>query len=433
MNRSSLIPILLVLVLSIAASEPIRVKLHRKKANSQFVELLPDTDPKQFFHMNITLSNYLNDQYIGTVYLGSNKQPFNLLFDTGSAWLWVADKSAGLSNAFDCSSSSSCEKHDKKFQLMYGQGQGHGYLTYDRIHMGENVTAESQPFLIVPAIQNMGTLMGDGILGLGFKSLSENYSTFLDTLQDQGIINNKVFSIYLGNDPTSNGDSTGVFMLDGYDPYYMQSEFTHFNVTDDNYWAINFNAAKLGNQSIRVPKGSKAIIDSGTSLMSFPSSTVKDISAYLESNGIYCNVVAGLPIFCDCPNSFDDFPNITLSFDNGWDATLTGRDYVTNVAGECMLGFQLVDYLNYVILGDIFMRKYYTIFDADNMSIGFALATPYVPRHFWRTFLLITALVACGVLIAMVVKHFLAVMKAKRNYKKGGLLRPSNPGSEIIL
>lgn len=428
MHKSPLFPVLLVVLLSIATSEPIRIKLQRQKGLTSFLERLPDTN--QLIYTNISLNNYLNDQYIGTVHLGANKQPFNLLFDTGSAWLWVADKTAGLSRAFDCSASSTCDKRDKTYKLAYGQGEGHGHLTYDQVHLGDNLTIQSQPFLIVPAIKNMGTLMGDGILGLGFKSLSENHSTFLDTLQDQGVIEHKMFSLYLGNDPTSSGDEAGDFILGGYDPYYMQSNFTHFEVTDENYWAINLHSAKLGEQSISIPKGAKAIIDSGTSLMSFPSSTVKDISAYLSSLGISCNIVAGMPIFCDCPNSFDTFPNITLNFDNGWAATLTGKDYVTNVAGECMLGFQLVDYLNYIILGDIFMRKYYTLFDADNMSISFAEATPHVPNHFWRTFILVSVLVACLILIVVVLKHYRGILNTNTKKVEHRLLAS---GSEILV
>jgi hypothetical protein len=300
--------------------------------------------------------------------------------------------------------------------LTYGQGQGKGHLTYDQIHLGHNLTIENQPFLTVPAIQNMGTLMGDGILGLGFKSLSDGHPTFLDTLKEQGIIKERIFSLYLGNDPTSSGDETGLFMLGGHDPYFANSEFRHFKVVDENYWAISLQGAMLGEHAMRIPKGAKAIIDSGTSLMSFPSSTIKDISTYLNSVGIICSISPGVPIFCECPDSYDDFPNITLNFENNWQAVLTGRDYVTNVAGECMLGFQLVDYLNYVILGDIFMRKYYTIFDAEKMSIGFAEALPYKPTHFWRTFFLVLALLVCVVMILIVLKHYLRIVARQRKH-----------------
>lgn len=33
----------------------------------------------------------------------------NLLLDTGSAWLWVADKSSGFGNSFTCEKDDGCD------------------------------------------------------------------------------------------------------------------------------------------------------------------------------------------------------------------------------------------------------------------------------------------------------------------------------------
>lgn len=38
------------------------------------------------------LKNYSNNQYVGSLYLGSNLEPRDFIFDTGSPWLWVAVK-----------------------------------------------------------------------------------------------------------------------------------------------------------------------------------------------------------------------------------------------------------------------------------------------------------------------------------------------------
>jgi len=430
MNKSSLIPILLAFFLSFALSDPILIPLSRKKAHADYLTIPPDSP--NYVRTNVShvgLNNHLNDQYIGKVYLGENKQPFNLLFDTGSAWLWVAHKSSNKKKYFDCSASDSCQSKDRIIKLNYGQGEGEGQVTMDQVHFGNDISVQKQHFLTVTNMENMNTLMGDGILGLGFSRLSNGYPTFLDSMKEQGIIQNKVFSLYLGSDPTSNGDETGAFLLGGYDPHYMKGNFSYFTVNDSNYWAVNLKSSKMGDRLLPMPRNSKAIIDSGTSLISFPPSTIKGIFDHFSSIGIVCSIGYSAQMACDCPNSFDDFPNITLTFDGGWTATLTGKDYVTNHGGECMVGFQQLSYEDYTILGDIFMRKFYTLFDADNMQIGFAEATPYVPRHFWRTTFLISGLAVCLGLIGIVIKHYRGVINPKKRNTR--LLSPQK--NEIYL
>merc|ERR1712098_219301 len=117
-------------------------------------------------------------------------------------------------------------------------------------------------------------------------------------------------------------------------------------------------------------------VDSGTSLIAGPTDIVKAIA---KKVGITFLPVVNEAII-DCGKR-DSLPDISFTIDSDV-YTLSAYDYVIEVTeagqSECLFGFMPMDLPAHLagsfILGDVFIRKYYTHFDYDNERVGFALA-----------------------------------------------------------
>ena len=69
--------------------------------------------------------------------LGSESHPFNLLLDTGSYAMWVAQKdhngTTNITNFYDPNISTTSVKTDEKYIMLYGTGLVLGLYYYDNI------------------------------------------------------------------------------------------------------------------------------------------------------------------------------------------------------------------------------------------------------------------------------------------------------------
>jgi len=48
-----------------------------------------DEDQQAMEYIEKNLYDYFDIQIFSQIYIGSNKQKFDLIFDTGSSWVWV--------------------------------------------------------------------------------------------------------------------------------------------------------------------------------------------------------------------------------------------------------------------------------------------------------------------------------------------------------
>jgi len=119
-----------------------------------------------------TLENYLNYQYYGSLYIGSQHTYFEYIFDTGSPWLWIPTTdctSCSMDGLFETSLSSSfTQLQQDKTTITYNTGEVSGFISTETFCLSANDSycVDDQQFIAVTETFDLDYLQSDGILGL---------------------------------------------------------------------------------------------------------------------------------------------------------------------------------------------------------------------------------------------------------------------------
>jgi len=240
------------------------------------------------------IKNYEDAQYFIEIEIGIPPQTFKVVPDTGSSNLWVPSTTCRKTNIacllhskYDSKKSTSYMPNGTNYSIKYGSGACSGFMSNDAVSVG-TLKVANQTFAEVTEEPGLAFVAAhfDGILGLGFSSISVTGATpWFYNAVEQGLLDEPVFAFYLNR--TAGGD--GELLFGGVDQAHYKGDFNYVPLTNETYWEFKMDALSVGTSSqFQFCKGGcKAIADSGTSLLAGPKAEVAKINEAIGSVGVF--------------------------------------------------------------------------------------------------------------------------------------------------
>ncbi|XP_070623850.1 renin isoform X1 [Bos indicus] len=228
----------------------------------------------------VVLTNYLDTQYYGEIGIGTPPQTFKVVFDTGSANLWVPSTKCSplytaceIHSLYDSLESSSYVENGTEFTIHYGSGKVKGFLSQDLVTVG-GITV-TQTFGEVTELPLLPFMLAkfDGVLGMGFPAQAVGGVTpVFDHILAQRVLTDDVFSVYYSRNSHLLG---GEIVLGGSDPQYYQENFHYVSISKPGSWQIRMKGVSVRLTTLLCEEGCMVIVDTGASYISGPTSSLR--------------------------------------------------------------------------------------------------------------------------------------------------------------
>ena len=312
-----------------------------------------------------------DEEYLAPVQIGTPAQTLMLDFDTGSSDLWTfsseqsSSESSGHTVYNPGSSSTSQQESGETWNIQYGDGSGAGGNVFaDTVVIG-GVTATSQAVEAATSVSSEFTqdTANDGLVGLAFSSINtvtpNQVTTFFDTVKST--LASPLFAAYLRHNAAGSYD----FGATNPSHYTGAIGFTNVN-TDNGFWEFEAGTYYVG--STAGGTFGDSIADTGTTLLLAPNAAVR--SYYRQVPGASNSEEYGGYVF-PCSAAL---PTFGISI--GGATRTVPADFINFAVAEgdtCYGGIQSNEGIGFSILGDVFLKSQYVVFNgASPPSIGFA-------------------------------------------------------------
>ncbi|KAF9164448.1 hypothetical protein DFQ26_001422 [Actinomortierella ambigua] len=321
----------------------------------------------------VPVTNHPRDvEYYGTITVGTPGQTLKMNFDTGSSDTWFASTNCSTSacvghTQFDSSKSSTFKYDGRDWQIEYGDGSyASGFLGSDIVSVG-GISVRQAVGLSTEESDQFITSPEDGLFGLGFNSLHsvETVTTFMDNAMAANLLSQPVFSVFLPS-VRGNGGVNGEYLFGGINNAHYTGPLTYVPLSKQTYWQVAIEGVNVNTKSLG--KRSQGIIDTGTTLVIVDSATAMAIHSSVPGAS---KTADGWTVPCSLQNSGSSGK---VSFKMGgkfFDVPFADLAYDNISSDRCYSGIQDGSESLW-ILGDVFIKNNYCVFDQGQARIGIA-------------------------------------------------------------
>ncbi|RIB28563.1 aspartic peptidase domain-containing protein [Gigaspora rosea] len=309
--------------------------------------------------------------YFGKITIGG--QNFNVILDTGSSNLWVpsinCQSTACLNHTmFNPAKSKSFQDLNTSFSIQYGSGSASGTSGVDDVVVS-GITIRNQVFGLTTFETNdfLGSQF-DGIMGMAFDVLNtQGSSTPFSNMVKQRSLPQAIFAFRLSR---AEEHDIGNLTIGGVELNSFTGSLNFINLaTNSGFWEIPMDDVSVNGKFFGF-KNRVTIMDTGTTLIIAPPADVQAIHKLIpgavllqqqEEYAIPCNTTT----------------KIALKF-NGVSYAINTKDLVRDLVSArlnlCLSGISpgVVGSNNQWLVGDVFLKNVYSVFDFGARSIGLA-------------------------------------------------------------
>jgi len=316
--------------------------------------------------------------YYGQVEVGTPRQVFTVVFDTGSGNLMIPSTSCRsractMHKRFDRQASATAEdieadgSHSQQgaprdlITVTFGTGEISGVFLKDDVCIG-NLCSNTRFVGATEETDDPFTSFNfDGVLGLALPQMAQGPEfSVMDRLVANKALKHPLFSVFLSD---SDAEGSEITFGDIKEDHMASPMFWQPVSRDTGYWQVQIQDIAINNKLQSLCSDCQVAVDTGTSQLAGPTEVINELSKRLD-------------VRSDCSN-YHTLP--TLGFVLGDHIlNLRPQDYVDKGSEGCEVSLMPLDVPPpngpLFIFGDPFLRIFYTAYDRGANKVGFSAA-----------------------------------------------------------